>query len=59
MKRRPKDLSSRRPRAEVGEVVSLHLAWSLEQIAQHGREVFYKGEIAAKIPGLDETAYGR
>src|SRR2546427_5145643 len=25
------------------------LAWSLEQIAQHGREAFYKGEIAAKI----------
>jgi gamma-glutamyltranspeptidase/glutathione hydrolase len=25
------------------------LAWSLEQIAQHGKEAFYKGEIAAKI----------
>src|ERR1700682_6658955 len=25
------------------------LAWSLEQIAQHGREAFYKGEIAAKM----------
>src|SRR6266704_3163843 len=34
----------------VGEVFSnLDLAWSLERIAQHGREAFYKGEIAAKI----------
>src|SRR2546425_9842380 len=35
---------------KVGEVFRNHdLAWSLEQIAQHGREAFYKGEIAAKI----------
>src|SRR6266705_521824 len=35
---------------KVGEVVrNPDLAWSLEQIAQHGREAFYKGEIAAKI----------
>src|SRR5213593_2665793 len=35
---------------KVGEVFrNPDLAWSLEQIAQHGREAFYKGEIAAKI----------
>ena len=35
---------------KVGEVFrNLDLAWSLEQIAQHGRDAFYKGEIAAKI----------
>jgi gamma-glutamyltranspeptidase/glutathione hydrolase len=35
---------------KVGEVFSNpELAWSLEQIAQHGKEAFYKGEIAAKI----------
>src|SRR5713101_1697707 len=35
---------------KVGEVFrNPELAWSLEQIAQHGREAFYKGEIAAKI----------
>src|SRR5713226_3564010 len=35
---------------KVGEVFrNPELAWSLEQIAQHGRESFYKGEIAAKI----------
>ncbi len=34
----------------VGEVFrNPELAWSLEQIAQHGKEAFYKGEIAAKI----------
>src|ERR1700674_1624569 len=34
----------------VGEVFrNPELAWSLEQIAQHGREAFYKGEIAAKM----------
>ena len=34
----------------VGEVFrNLELAWSLEQIAQHGRDAFYKGEIAGKI----------
>src|SRR5436309_214407 len=37
---------------KVGEVFrNPDLAWSLEQIAQHGREAFYKGEIAAKILG--------
>jgi gamma-glutamyltranspeptidase/glutathione hydrolase len=35
---------------KVGEMFrNPDLAWSLEQIAQHGREAFYKGEIAAKI----------
>jgi gamma-glutamyltranspeptidase/glutathione hydrolase len=35
---------------KVGEIFSnTDLAWSLEQIAEHGREAFYKGEIAAKI----------
>ncbi len=35
---------------KVGEVFrNPELAWSLEQIAQYGREAFYKGEIAAKI----------
>jgi gamma-glutamyltranspeptidase / glutathione hydrolase len=35
---------------KVGEVFSNpDLAWSLQQIALHGRDAFYKGEIAAKI----------
>jgi gamma-glutamyltranspeptidase/glutathione hydrolase len=35
---------------KVGEIFrNPDLAWSLQQIAQHGRETFYKGEIAAKI----------
>src|SRR2546427_4019062 len=35
---------------KVGEVFRTpDLAWSLEQIAQHGRDAFYKGEIATKI----------
>ncbi len=35
---------------KVGEVFrNPELAWSLGQIAQHGRDAFYKGEIAAKI----------
>ena len=35
---------------KVGEVFrNPHLAWSLEQIAQHGRDAFYKSEIATKI----------
>ena len=35
---------------KVGEVFrNPDLAWSLEQIAQHGRDAFYKGEIARKI----------
>src|SRR5438445_7001669 len=35
---------------KMGEVFrNPELAWSLEQIAQYGREAFYKGEIAAKI----------
>jgi gamma-glutamyltranspeptidase / glutathione hydrolase len=34
----------------VGEVFrNPDLAWSLEQIAQHGKDAFYKGEIAKKI----------
>ena len=35
---------------KVGEVFrNPDLAWSLQQIAQHGRDALYKGEIAAKI----------
>lgn len=35
---------------KVGEIFrNPDLAWSLEQIAQHGRDAFYKGEIAKKI----------
>ena len=35
---------------KVGEVFrNPDLAWSLAQIAQHGRDAFYKGEITAKI----------
>jgi gamma-glutamyltranspeptidase/glutathione hydrolase len=35
---------------KMGEVFrNPDLAWSLDQIAQHGRDAFYKGEIAAKI----------
>src|SRR5437879_5666773 len=35
---------------KMGEVFrNPELAWSLEQIAQHGREAFYKGERAAKM----------
>ncbi len=34
----------------VGEVFrNRDLAWSLQQIAEHGRDAFYKGEIAKKI----------
>jgi len=41
-------LEDRAPR--VGEVFrNPDLAWSLEQIARHGRDAFYKGEIATKI----------
>ena len=35
---------------KVGEIFSNpELAWSLEQIALHGKDAFYKGEIGAKI----------
>jgi gamma-glutamyltranspeptidase/glutathione hydrolase len=34
----------------VGEVFkNADLAWSLQQVAEHGRDAFYKGEIARKI----------
>jgi len=40
--------NDRAPR--VGEVFrNPDLAWSLQQIAEHGRDAFYKGEIATKI----------
>jgi gamma-glutamyltranspeptidase/glutathione hydrolase len=40
--------NDRAPR--VGEVFqNADLAWSLRQIAEHGRDAFYKGEIAKKI----------
>ena len=31
------------------------LAWSLQQIAEHGRDAFYKGEIARKILAAEKT----
>ena len=35
---------------KVGEVFrNEDLAWSLQQIAEHGRDAFYKGEIAGKL----------
>ncbi|HUI76058.1 MAG TPA: gamma-glutamyltransferase [Candidatus Acidoferrum sp.] len=35
---------------KVGEIFkNKELAWSLEQVAEHGRDAFYKGEIAKKI----------
>jgi gamma-glutamyltranspeptidase / glutathione hydrolase len=34
------------------------LAWSLQQIAAHGRDAFYKGEIAAKILAAEKTHNG-
>jgi len=35
---------------KVGEVFrNADLAWSLQQIAEHGRDAFYKGEISKKI----------
>jgi gamma-glutamyltranspeptidase/glutathione hydrolase len=41
-------IQDRPPR--VGEIFrNPDLAWSLQQIATHGREAFYKGEIAKKI----------
>src|SRR6266404_4045871 len=40
--------NDRAPR--VGEVFrNADLAWSLQQISEHGRDAFYKGEIAQKI----------
>src|SRR2546430_7647103 len=42
------------PAPKMGEVFrNPELAWPLGEIAQHGREAFYKGEISAKI--LDST----
>ena len=34
------------------------LAWSLQQIAEHGRDAFYKGEIARKILAAEKTHGG-
>jgi gamma-glutamyltranspeptidase / glutathione hydrolase len=40
--------NDRAPR--VGEIFqNADLAWSLQQVAEHGREAFYKGEISKKI----------
>ncbi|WP_256370075.1 gamma-glutamyltransferase [Granulicella sp. L60] len=43
----------------VGEVVSNHeLAWSLQQIAEQGRDAFYQGEIAQRILALSNELDG-
>jgi gamma-glutamyltranspeptidase/glutathione hydrolase len=34
------------------------LAWSLQQIAEHGRDAYYKGEIARKILAAEKTHGG-
>ena len=44
---------------KVGEIFrNEDLAWSLQQIAEHGRDAFYKGEIAQKILAAEETHGG-
>jgi gamma-glutamyltranspeptidase / glutathione hydrolase len=44
---------------KVGEVFrNPDLAWSLEQIAAHGRDAYYKGEIAAKILAAEKRHNG-
>jgi gamma-glutamyltranspeptidase/glutathione hydrolase len=44
---------------KTGEIFrNLDLAWSLEQIAAHGRDGYYKGEIAAKILAAEKKHNG-
>jgi gamma-glutamyltranspeptidase/glutathione hydrolase len=44
---------------KTGEVFrNEDLAWSLEQIAEHGRDAFYKGEIARKVLATEKTHGG-
>lgn len=44
---------------KTGEVFrNPDLAWSLEQIAAHGRDAYYKGEIAAKILAAEKRHNG-
>lgn len=43
----------------VGEVFkNADLAWSLQQIAEHGRDAYYKGEIARKILAAEKMHAG-
>ena len=37
---------------------NLDLAWSLKQIARHGRKAFYQGEIAKRILATSEAKGG-
>jgi len=44
---------------KTGEIFrNRELAWSLEQIAAHGRDAYYKGEIAAKILAAEKKHNG-
>jgi len=44
---------------KVGEVFkNADLAWSLQQIAEHGRDAYYKGEIARKILAAEKMHAG-
>lgn len=44
---------------KTGEIFrNRDLAWSLEQIAAHGRDAYYKGEIAAKILAAEKKHNG-
>jgi gamma-glutamyltranspeptidase/glutathione hydrolase len=44
---------------KVGEIFrNDDLAWSLQQIAEHGRDVYYKGEIARKILAAEKMHGG-
>ena len=45
--------------SKVGEIFrNEDLAWSLQQIAEHGREAYYKGEIARKILAAEKMHGG-
>src|SRR6201997_5062067 len=44
---------------KVGEIFKNEdVAWSLQQIAEHGRDAFYKGEIASKILAAEKMHGG-